>query len=101
MPWNWSGGFHEAIFYFYFIKSFRPYKSSGFLWAAGFYEVKIKIALLNPPDQFYGNVPLPAPLSAIIPLGCPLKERDVPDNFRAFHQFYYLSVISLKTINEC
>jgi hypothetical protein len=44
-PWNWSSGFYEAIFYFYFIKSSRPYKSGGVLWSAGFYEIEIKIAL--------------------------------------------------------
>jgi hypothetical protein len=41
-PWNWSGGFYKAIFYFFFIKSGRPQKSAGFIRSAGFYEVKIK-----------------------------------------------------------
>jgi hypothetical protein len=30
---------------FFFIKSGGPYKSGGFWWSAGFYEVKIKNAL--------------------------------------------------------
>jgi hypothetical protein len=40
--WNWSGGFYEAIFYFYYIKSGGPYKSGGIWWSAGFYEEKNK-----------------------------------------------------------